>query len=463
MKRLVSILTVCLLLVACFVPTSAFAKAKQMNDDVPVWTEETIRQYAEDYVSGKYMSRLWGYYDLQIQRYMPLSAFETYLTNLEWMTGAFLGLGSYSSFMEPDLKLKTHILHLCMEKQDLDMYLTHKDKEDDWEIMALQFVPSDRQELPQDGEAVQVDKENQNANYVESSITVGTAATPLSGILTMPQNSEGLVPACVLVHDQGPMDMNATIGSTALFADLAHALANMGVATIRYDKRTLTYGENADMTVWEEVIEDAISAGQLLAEDERIDKGRIVVIGLGFGAQLAPRIVSQSDKLFTAMIMIGGNPTPYAEQLLSSEATSLQDPENLQALKETVETLPKLSEANAKELTLFGRSGYYYWEMNQYDSIQLLKKMKVKAYIVQGNRDPLVSEDNGWRAYSEAIGDGVTWVSFKAYRGLNHILTNDLSTDDLGQPQYTVTSSLDASAARDLSLWVLSLYQTDIE
>ena len=29
-------------------PVSALAKSKQMEDGVPVWTEETVKQYAED-------------------------------------------------------------------------------------------------------------------------------------------------------------------------------------------------------------------------------------------------------------------------------------------------------------------------------------------------------------------------------------------------------------------------------
>ena len=126
-------------------PVSALAKSKQMEDGVPVWTEETVKQYAEDYIGGRDMSRLWGYYDLQIRRYMPQQTFECFLTDLEWMTGHFLQFGSYRSFEEEELQLKTHVLHLCMEKQDLDLYFTHKNKEDDWEVMAVQFVPVEKE------------------------------------------------------------------------------------------------------------------------------------------------------------------------------------------------------------------------------------------------------------------------------------------------------------------------------
>lgn len=92
MKRFAALMLVMILLTASL-PGSAFAKAKQMNDDVPYWTEAEVRQYALDYIEGKSMSRLWGYYDLQIRRYMPMATYEALLIDLEWMTGGFIELG----------------------------------------------------------------------------------------------------------------------------------------------------------------------------------------------------------------------------------------------------------------------------------------------------------------------------------------------------------------------------------
>lgn len=91
MKRTIALILMLTLLLSCL-PGMSLA-AKQMEDDVPVWTEETVRQYALDYIEGKSMSRLWGYYDLQIRRYMPMDTYEALLIDLEWMTGAFVGLG----------------------------------------------------------------------------------------------------------------------------------------------------------------------------------------------------------------------------------------------------------------------------------------------------------------------------------------------------------------------------------
>jgi len=106
-------------------------KTKQMKAGVPVWDEGSVREYALSFIKGNDLDRLWGYYDLQIRRYMPMDTYRAMLTELEWMTGNFIGFGNYKAFDEPERKTKTHVLHLCMEKQDMDMYFTHKDQPDD--------------------------------------------------------------------------------------------------------------------------------------------------------------------------------------------------------------------------------------------------------------------------------------------------------------------------------------------
>lgn len=457
MKRLIALL-LALVLMLTLCPTALAKKNTQMNEGVPVWDEETVRQYALDYVEGTSMSRLWGYFDLQIRRYMPLATYEALMVNLEWMTGSFLGLGTYRSFEEPDLQLKTHVLHLCMEKQDLDMYFTHKNKEDDWEIMALEFVPAEKQEyydenvMLVDGEAVA------EVHYTETAVTVGTETYPLSGMLTMPNeaSAEKKVPACILIHDETGLDMNATQGKTTLFADLAAAFGDMGIATLRYDKRTYAYPDATIETVYNEVVEDALSAVALLKADERIDQECIVVVALGIGAKFAPRVALMADGDIRGMILIGGAP----QRLLDLHYNRYKDtiPEDeLKTVQNAVRKMDKLKESTARELTLFGHNGYYYWDMDQNEPVKLLKKLKLPTYIVQGREDPVVSENDGRRAYIEQLGTNSTFADFKSFRGLNHLLMNDLSTNADGVPEYAYATNLDKLAGRNLAQWILAL------
>lgn len=469
----------------CMLPFSGAFAAKQMRDGVPVWTEETVKQYARSYVKGEDMEALYGYYDLQIRRYMPMETYEGMLTEIEWITGKFIDFGTYDSFQEEALKLRTHVLHLCMEKQDLDLYFTHKDKEDDWEVMAVEFVFAERQAAGNNGDLVvvgdEVDSSTAEVNrpsisLVQQEVVVGSAPFELKGLLTLPEGASASqkVPACVLVHGSGPSDMDESIGQTKFFADIAEAFAERGIATLRYDKRTYTYGagmtpeEVSVITVEEETIQDAILAGQLLKEHESIDSNRIVLVGHSMGAMLAPRIVNESNGLFSGVLMIAGTPKTLLDIIVSQNQDAIakmeqeaQGPylQQLDALIQEVKALSSMTEEEARATTIVGVNGYYFWEMQQHDPIKLMKKMKIPMYVVQGNSDFQISVKNGVEAYEDALGDDMKNLDYKVYVGLNHLLmkyTGDAAYKGTVQ-EYDHPAKLDTSAARDMAAWVLSV------
>lgn len=465
MKRAIALTLMLTIILACL-PSGSLA-AKQMEDGVPVWNEETVRQYALDYIEGKSMSRLWGYYDLQIRRYMPMETYEALLTDLEWMTGAFVELGSYRCFEEPENQLKTHVLHLIMEKQDLDLYFTHKDKEDDWEIMAIEFVPAEKEALSDGSDMLVGGEVTAEPDYEETDVTVGQAPYALEGVLTMPKEAseESPVPVCVFVHDFGAYDHDLTMGQTTFFKDLADALGEMGVASLRYDSRAYAYPDAQAETVYDEAIEDALAACQLLKDNPLVDQERIVLVGLGFGGMIAPRIVSQSEGSFKAMIILGSTPKTLIEWYRDTqpEAYAALSEETQETVEKMIKKVSNVSEEEARALTLFDRNGYYFWEDLHYNAVDLIKELKVPTYIGQGRRDPIVSEDEGRIAYADAIGDNMTFMSFRAFRGLNHILMNDLTVNENGLPEYAVATHIDTQAGRTLAQWVLNLFMTEEE
>jgi len=453
MKRILSFVLMTALLISLF-PNVSLAAAKQMNDDVPVWTEETVRQYALDYAAGTSMERLWGYYDLQIRRYLPQESYETFLIDLEFLTGGFLGLGSYRSFEEPEYQLKTHVVHLCMEKQDVEMYFTHKNKENDWEVMAVEFVPAAKEQPISDEMLVGSERK---ALYSETSISIGAEPYVLQGVLTLPANLTNPVPACVLVHDFGALDRNHTVGKTAVFEDMARLFAEMGIATIRYDKRTYTYPDAVIETVQDEVIEDALNAATLLKNDNRIDSDRIFVAGIGLGGMLAPRITSESEGAVCGSIMINTTPETIIEYLYErTEVGSLSEDE-LQQVKSLVRNVQKMSEEKARQLSAFGRNGYYYWEAAKHDSCKLARNMTLPVCVVYSKKDEWISEEDGYDAFRKYLGVNGKFITYIGLRGLNHLMTGDLSVDQNGGRTYEIESHLDKHAGRLIANWILSV------
>lgn len=486
MKRLMSLLLVILTAFCCLPVSGALAKAKQMNDGVPVWDETSVKQYAMDFIHGTDMDRLFGYYDLQIRRYMPRDTYASMLSELEWLTGSFQGFGIYASYQEESQKTKTHVLHLCMEKQDLDLYFTHKDEADDWEVMAVEFVPSEEQPVL-DQEAATEEQYALAAaakgNYTSETVQVGQEPYLLEGVLTLPEGAtpERRVPAVVLVHGSGPSDKDATIGQTKLFADIADVFARKGIATLRYDKRTYTYGATLtaetiqNMTVEEETIQDAISAGELLAANPNVDPSRLVLLGHSMGAMLAPRIVSESDGVFKAMIMVAGSPKSLLDISLSQSYNALAKltgdaytaaEAQIAAFADQVKALKKVRKAEAaKEMNLAGINGYYFWEMMQVDTVKLITKMKLPTFIVQGNADFQVSLEDGIEAYEDAFEGKQSFVQYKIFRKLNHLLMNYHGPAEAKGTiaEYDTPATLDTVAGRALADWVLNLGKTTEE
>ena len=128
----------------------------------------------------------------------------------------------------------------------------------------------------------------------EKKIIGENAEYPLNGLLTLPDDLSHKVPAVVLVHGSGASNMDEKVMKLTPFKDLAEGLAERGIASLRYDKRTfahpLKFGRLESPTVKEETIDDAVLAVRMLKRDPRIDAGRVYLLGHSMGAMLAPRI-----------------------------------------------------------------------------------------------------------------------------------------------------------------------------
>ena len=290
---------------------------------------------------------------------------------------------------------------------------------------------------------------------------------PLKGMLTLPAG-EGPFPAAVLVHGSGSSNMDEKVGKLTPFRDIALGLAQRGVATIRYDKRSFAHGlkmvldRKHPITVWEETIEDALLAAALLRGDARIDAGRVFLLGHSMGAMLAPRIACSGGD-FRGLILLAGSPRRLEEVMLEQMAemtagmtgfTAKIAGKQREKFEKLFAGLYDLSDEEAKSKKVGGGTTLYYFkELGQPTVAQWLEKTSKPMLIMQGEDDFQVKAAVDFAMYRELLSDRDN-VTFRLYPGLNHafVTARSRSIADAKQ-EFTPERHMGPEVLDDIADW----------
>lgn len=296
-------------------------------------------------------------------------------------------------------------------------------------------------------------------------VDFGLEGFMLNGTLTYPKG-EGPFPAVVLVHGSGPNDRDETIFGNKPFRDLAEGLAAKGIATLRYDKRTLTYQKMLQdakvaesFTVYDEVVDDAQLAVLALAKQAKIDGKKIVVVGHSLGANQAPRIAQGQDSI-AGIAMLAGNVTPIQDimlkqyQYLANLDGKVEAPEQdqIDAVAKVVEKINSPSYSKDTPVNETFGIGFAYWDtLRQYNPTEIAKTLTIPMLVMQGERDyqVTVSEFEMWK---KALGNQAT---YKLYPGLNHLFIT--GEGESSPKEYENAGHVSQDVIDDLAEWIKTL------
>lgn len=302
--------------------------------------------------------------------------------------------------------------------------------------------------------------------FHELEVTVGNGKWALPGSLALPYG-EGPFPALVLVHGSGPNDRDETIGPNKPFRDLAWGMASQGIAVLRYDKRTKVHASQftpeiqAELTVQEETIQDALLAVRILRETERIDPQRIFVAGHSLGAYLAPRI-GQQDPYLAGLIILSG-PTRPLEDLVLDQVTYLSNLDGMLTDKEKADlaTLqaqvdrvkaPDLSDQVASTDLPLGIPPAYWLDLRGYQPAEVAQTLDMPLLVMQGGRDYQVVAEKDFAGWQVAL-EGRANATLKLYPELNHLL---IAGAGPSTPQeYNVAGHVSEDLLNDIGAWVM--------
>jgi len=304
--------------------------------------------------------------------------------------------------------------------------------------------------------------------YTSEKITIGKGSKyELEGILTMPEGEmpRGGFPAAVIVHGSGPMDMDGTAFAYKVYQDVAGYLSSSGIAVIRYNKRTFSHPYEmirelgGSLTVYEETIEDAVLAANLLKADPRINSGKVFMIGHSLGGMLAPRIQASGGN-FAGLVLMAGSPRflldlSYDQNVLLIERTMTGEEKanayaSLSGWDDMVNTILSIPDEAAKGVDIGGMSAYYLKDLYFNPPANYIDNVRVPVLVLQGDADFQVLADKDYVLYKEMFA-GRNNVFFNLYEGLNHMFIKS-TTGFIDE--YNIPGNVDKQVLEDISRWI---------
>ncbi|WP_158854840.1 S9 family peptidase [Halorhabdus sp. CUG00001] len=268
-----------------------------------------------------------------------------------------------------------------------------------------------------------------DAYTAETRSIEATEHCDLGATLTIP-DGEDTAPGVVIVHGSGPSDRNGTVGAVQLYRDLAVGLASRGIAVLRYEKRTYACPlvvDATELTIDDEVTDDALAAVDRLRNHDRVAAGDVVVAGHSLGGMLAPRI-ARRDPSLAGIAMLAPPARSLATLIASQRRYAFQrDGPLSDSERERLERIESIADrARAGDVgeneTVWGGGRPYWRSLAAYDQVATARKLDVPMLIQQGSNDVQVPPDTELSRWRDALGDRSS-VTIQTYEGVNHLLT----------------------------------------
>ena len=299
-------------------------------------------------------------------------------------------------------------------------------------------------------------------NFVELPIMIGPQR--LQGRITLPFGVSN-PPVAIFIHGSGQHNYNSAFGGMAIFRDIAHGLANQGIASIRFNKR---YYQNPPtpnhMTIHDETIED-VSHAITFASGWHI-LGDIYLIGFSQGGIVAPYIAYNHPEV-AGIISLAGSPRNFFDIVNSqasflryqaSRRTTMPVPsilpvsfliERIMAVDEN--TLPMTYNFLNSQASALGFPITFLRSMDTIDTPSILPHLNIPFLILQGSEDLQIKADYCFVAWQNLLGYRHN-ATFILYNGLNHFFAPH--RPNLGYSQSRAQARVDRRVINDIAQWI---------
>lgn len=291
--------------------------------------------------------------------------------------------------------------------------------------------------------------------FEEINIETGVAST-LNGKLVLPVGIEN-PPVVILLQGSGPSNLNEEVYALKPFEDLAYGLAELGIASIRYDKRTYAYPNwmyGDQILAWEYRFDFEAVLSQL--DQWNLEQSPVYLLGHSLGGMIAPWLASEVDKL-AGVICLSATPRGLEDVIYDQNRATLMekgmDEAQIEALlsnlAKQVEEVKKLDGTTERE-TLISMPTSYWLELNQTHPAAYLDNLDI--LILNAEKDFQVSVEKDYAAWEE-LTQGWDNVTLKLYPGLNHMMTE---SDVMSVEDYNTAKPLSPEVIEDIASWIMN-------
>jgi len=313
-------------------------------------------------------------------------------------------------------------------------------------------------------DATNAAKQPSQPKYRETEITFVSDSLELYGTLDLPVQRKGKVPAVVLVHGSGPNDRDETLAAMKPFQDIGRGLAEHGIAVLRYDKRTFTYGlsytqqQLVNLTVKEEVLDDALAAVRFLRGRSEIDSEKLFILGHSLGGWAAPLIAKQDPEI-AGIIMLAPSAADFDQTFIRQvkyrvEVGGIPKDTADKLIAETKQGFADLRSGKfPDDRILLGASGKYWKDFLRRDPVSTVTTLPQPVLILQGDKDYQVTTKDDLPIWEKALkGSGKANYRIVRFPSHNHAFVK-IEGESTGN-EYAIPAHVDPKVMDAISSWI---------
>jgi uncharacterized protein len=282
--------------------------------------------------------------------------------------------------------------------------------------------------------------------------------TRLRGTVTRPTSTDP-APAALLLSGAGPLDRDSNMPGQLLNVSsaLAAALAERGVASLRYDKRGVGESEGEYLTTsFERETGDASAALSALGDAQGVDPERLVLVGHSVGATIAIRLAARTDRVVGLVLLSAAcrSGAEVMEEQTRRIAGSLRGPSRLLSRPfqwKQAQVRNRLLRST-KDVVRVGRerlAARWFREFMAFDPAPDLQGISCPVLAITGDSDLQVDADDVARIGRLVPGP------FTGYTpgALTHVLREHVGPPSLGSYPAQLKQPVDARLVEQVVAW----------